>query len=271
MSDQGYLSSLPVPTPSFSRVSAAPAMLQVLWAHLAAGETRAAQQASRELLRLKTLTDRETLAALLNAAAATELRTGNTDECHRLAKRSVGVFPDQWMAHGLRIAAFATVPGTRAFRYIVSARLPKGSADWDEVLTPLEHKVTAAALAWRNGLWEDVARNLDTAFPAGVATMPPELRSDVFRLAFYRNQPQLATAAARSLLHTSTLEQLDLLLNAMVQHGWTAEALPLYREAFERNETSQLLRRRLVGLCIKQGELDEARKLASAGALNIVV
>jgi hypothetical protein len=271
MSDQGYLSTLSISPPAFTKVSAAPPLLQVLWAHLAAGETRAAQLASRELLRRKTLTDRETLAALLNAAAATELQTGNPEECHRLAKRSAGVFPDQWMAHGLRIAAFATAPGSRAFRYIASVQLPDGAAGWDEVPSPVEHKVTAAALAWRSGLWDDVARSLDAAYPAGVATMPSELKSDVFRLAFYRNQPQLATAAARSMLTSSPVDQLDMLLNAMVQNGWTAEALPLYREAFERNETSQLLRRRLVGLCIKQGELDEARKLASSGALNIVV
>ncbi|CAN0548561.1 unnamed protein product, partial [Laminaria digitata] len=32
---------------------------------------------------------------------------------------------------------------------------------------------------------------------------------------------------------------------------------------------NELLRRRLVALCIKEGEIDEARKLTESGALNL--
>jgi hypothetical protein len=208
---------------------------------------------------------------LLNGAAVGELKVGNVEEAHRLAKRSAGILPDQWMAHGIRVVAHASAGGTRAYRYLGAVSLPGRVHAWDEVPTPAELHLQTAALAWRDGLWDDVARSLERAYPAGVATMPADLQSDAFRLAFYRNRADDASAAARALLGTSAIDHLDALLNAMVQQGWTSEALPLYREAFARNESSQLLRRRLVGLCIREGELDEARQLASAGALNILV
>jgi hypothetical protein len=259
------------PLPTFEHATRVPGALQTLWEQLSGRDVRLAQQTARALLRKKTLADRETLAALLNGAAASELRSGNVEEAHRLAKRSAGVYPDQWMAHAIRIAAFATSTGTRAYRYIAAAHIPAAPPDWDEVPTHRDYLILSASLAWKNGFWDDVSRCLESAFPAGVATMPPDLQADCFRLAFYRNQPSGASEAARAMLASSTVDHLDMLLNAMVQHGWTTEALPLYREAFERNEGSQLLRRRLVGLCIREGALDEARRLASSGALNIVV
>jgi hypothetical protein len=271
MREHGYLSSLQPSLPTFSQVDHVPAILAPLWQQLCANDIRSAQMTARSLLRKKTLTDRETLAALLNGAAVAELRSGNLDEAHRLAKRAAGVYPDQWMAHAIRIAAFDMSTGSRAYRYAAASSLPTGAPAWDEIPSRRDHLICSAALAWRCGFWDDVARCLETAYPAGVATMPEELQADAFRLAFYRNQPSAASAAARAMLGSSPIDQLDQLLNAMVQNGWTSEALPLYREAYERNENSQLLRRRLVGLCIREGELEEARRLASAGALNIVV
>lgn len=101
--------------------------------------------------------------------------------------------------------------------------------------------------------------------------MPEDLIADWFRLAFYRDNPLDAAQAAGAILSRCTVDELDDLLNAMVQNGWTSEALPLYRTAFTIHDDSELLRRRLVGLCIREGALDEARKLASSGALTIAV
>ena len=61
-----------------------------------------------------------------------------------------------------------------------------------------------------------------------------------------------------------------MLLQALVQQGWNEEALPLYRTVFKRTP-DPLLRRRLVGLCIRTGALDEARRLSTHGPLKINV
>jgi hypothetical protein len=271
MQEAGYLSTLKPALPTFERFEYAPTSVRELWKLLNDGDVRPALELSRNLMRGKSFSDRDTLATLLNAAAVAEFRTGNVEQAQRLAKRSAGIVENQWMAHAIRLTAFAASAGPKAYRYFASIKLADQSPVWDEPPARSAFYVLGAALAWQNGFWDDVAKSLEKAFPAGVATMPDSLRSDCFRLAFYREQPADASAAARALLGSFPLDQLDSLLNAMVQHGWTAEALPLYREAYKSNETSQLLRRRLVGLCIREGELEEARTLAADGALNILV
>ncbi|MFW5972453.1 MAG: hypothetical protein ACOCTG_00560 [Bacteroidota bacterium] len=269
--ENGYLATYPAASFTFSRVDGLPSELHTLWMQMAAGEHREALSESRRLLREKTVRGRP-LAALMAAAGAAELRCGNAAEGVVLAKRSLAILPDQWLAHAVRIAAYlAQQASGRAYRYAMTLQGCETVEAWDEPPSATDTQITLASLAWRVGAWEDVAESLDRAFPAGVASMPPPLQTDWFRLAFYRDQPDDAAAAARALLPACTIEQLDTILNAMVQHGWTAEALPLYRQAFTRNTASQLLRRRLVGLCVREGEVEEARQLAASGALNILV
>jgi hypothetical protein len=59
------------------------------------------------------------------------------------------------------------------------------------------------------------------------------------------------------------------LLQTLVQQGWTEYALPLYRTAYAAEPRNQLLRRRLVALCIREGAIEEARALAKPGALDL--
>lgn len=269
--DQGYLATYRPPEFTFGQMSSVPAPLLELWHHLSSRDNRAALAESRRLLRERSIRNRSAHAALLIGAATAELRAGNAQEAGRFAKRSQSILPHQWMAHRIRIAAYEALQSPeRAYRYAASVELTETHTAWDEPISPVEFQVFAASLGWKIRAWDDVAARICRAYPAGVASMPESLQGDWFRLAFYRNSPGAAASAARAVLPSCTVDQIDRLLNAMVQQGWTSEALPLYRDAFAYHSSSQLLRRRLVGLCIKEGELEEARQLTAAGALDIL-
>lgn len=246
--------------------------LGLLWQYLAEGDTRGAMFESRRLLRESSSGEPEHEAGLLAGSAEAEMRAGNPEEAERLARQSLSVFPDQWMAHGITIGALeAKQDAQGAYRYAVALKRPKGMVSWDEPPTRTEFHTLVASLAWRVQQWDDAARHIALAYPEGIESMPEDLIADWFRLAFYRDNPLDAAQAAGAILSRCTVDELDDLLNAMVQNGWTSEALPLYRTAFTIHDDSELLRRRLVGLCIREGALDEARKLASSGALTIAV
>ena len=99
--------------------------------------------------------------------------------------------------------------------------------------------------------------------------MPEALQEDWFSLAFYRDRPEDAAHAARELIAQHPLEHADVLLQALVQQGWYKQALDLYRTIYDRQPESELLRRRLVGLFIREGDVVNARKLMEQGALQM--
>lgn len=269
--EHGFLATYRPPEFAFDNMASVPAPLLDLWHHLSSRDNRAALAESRRLLREKSVRNRSAHAALLIGAATAELRAGNATDAARYAKRSQAALSQQWMAQRIRIAAYEALQAPeRAYRYAASLQLSESPAGWDEAISPVDFQVYVASLAWKIQAWDDVAARICRAYPAGVASMPAPLRDDWFRLAFYRDNAGEAASAARAILPDCSVDQLDTLLHAMVQNGWTSEALPLYRDAFARHSASQLLRRRLVGLCIKEGELDEARALTASGALNIL-
>jgi hypothetical protein len=59
------------------------------------------------------------------------------------------------------------------------------------------------------------------------------------------------------------------MLRTIDARGWTDWALDLYRLAYSQHAGNQLLRRRLVGLCVRQGCVDEARTLTEGNALDL--
>ena len=81
--------------------------------------------------------------------------------------------------------------------------------------------------------------------------------------------PEDAAEAAHELVNVGALEFTDAVLQTLVQQGWGEQALPLYRTMFSEDPRNQLLRRRLVALCIKQGKITEARAFAEPGALDL--
>ena len=267
-----YLAELRVALPDFQNTDRAPFFLQGVWTLLRARNFQLALQEGRRLVRENAGRSASERAALHAATAVAAYRSAYHDEAEKLAEDSLNHQPNQWTATAVRIAVFEArqQPDAAldlAARFMTSAAAP----DWDAPPSREELHLLVAAFAWRTHAWDKVADRTARAYPEGVASMPPQLQQDWFRLAFYRNTPSEAASAARAVAPSSSAEDLDEMLNAMVQHGWVDVALPLYREAFERHEDSQLLRRRLVGLCIRTGEMEEARRLASTGALNILV
>lgn len=237
---------------------------------------READHATAKLLATELLKSQEDLkddksAAIRVALAAAELSAGDLNRAKRQAGRSLDLHPKQYAAHRILLSILDRRQGfAAAYLQLLNLSLPKKTPEWDEPLTKCELHTALAAWAWQLGEWDDVAEHLTRAYPTGLEAMPPEIREEWFRLSLYRGHPEDAAAAAALIIEQSPLETTDELLQTIVRSGWTKEALPLYRDAYAKQPESELLRRRLVALCIREGELDEARALAMHGAIRLV-
>ncbi|MDZ4700598.1 MAG: tetratricopeptide repeat protein [Rhodothermales bacterium] len=209
-------------------------------------------------------------AAMHAALAASFLQAGDLKKARRHAEQSVAFYRKQWAGHRVLVDVLMAHKGfVEAAAVIAGFKPPAKPAAWDRALPLREWNLCAAACAWRLKAWDTVAERLAEAFPEGLASMPAALLEDYFRLTLYRNQPDEAGRVAATLMTTNTLEFNDELLQTLVQQGWTQQALPLYRSAFTKDPRNQLLRRRLVALCIREGNIEEARRLTAPGALDM--
>ena len=217
----------------------------------------------------KPMDDTETI-ALQVALADAMWKAGKSTNALKMVLKALKIQPKQWMANRIYIdILMAQQEFEQAYAVIISLKsLPKPSS-WDIPLERKDIEICAASCAWRLKDWELVASHLETAFPKGVNSMTKALQEDWFRLALYRHNADDAAEAAALLVSSNALEFTDAILQTLVQRGWTHHALPLYRHIYEQAPRNQLLRRRLVALCIKEGELEEARKLAEPGALDL--
>jgi len=241
-----------------------------VWRSIREGRLEEAAETIRDEMQTERIFGCEERAALEVALAHIALVTGSTDTARRRAGRSLDLHPDQFAAHRiLLITLSARKDFAAAYLHLANLPLPAESRSWDEIIDARELATTLAAWAWQLGEWDQVADHIETAWPEGLDAMPPELREDWFRLSLYRGVAEDAAAAAALLIDDRPLERADELLQTIVQNGWEEQALPLYRTFFEQRPQSELLRRRLVGLCIKAGEIEEARSLTKPGALRL--
>ncbi|MFK7849142.1 MAG: tetratricopeptide repeat protein [Rhodothermales bacterium] len=209
-------------------------------------------------------------AEIKSGMAVSMWQAGKNENAVRLADQSLELFSNQWLAHRIKIdVMMAHHHYTEAYDYLMGIRVSSRVAEWDVVLSKRERNLCAASCQWRLKAWDEVDAHLRKAFPKGVKTMPTGLQEDWFRLALYRRQPDDAAEAAALLASSNPLEFTDALLQTLVQQGWSGKALPIYRKVYAKQPRNELLRRRLVALCIKEGEIDEARKLTESGALNL--
>ncbi len=268
-SQQAFLATWRMPKLAFSYKNWKDPAFADIWALLRSGDYVSAIQRCKE--RRTTLTRRSPKknAAILVAQAYGELMTGSTDLARRHAGQAIDIYPAQWGGHRILLAALASNQAFKA-AYMHLENLDPGPVPvWDEALSTRDKNTALAAWSWLLGDWDAVARHLETAFPDGVSTMPDRIQEDWFRLSLYRDRPTDAVAVAVLLITQRDVAMTDELLQTFVQNGWTKEALPLYRAAFESAPKSELLRRRLVALCIREGALDEARRLTQPGALDL--
>jgi hypothetical protein len=268
-SQQAFLASWRIPDLAFSTHSWKDPDFAEIWSLLRNRDYRLALKRCKEVRTALSTRSSKKQSAILVAQASAELATGSSDLARRHAGRSLDVYPAQWSAHRILLSTLAANQGFKAAYMHLSNLDPGPVPVWDEALSTCDIQKTLAAWSWLLGDWEAVARHLRLAFPDGVSSMPTRIQEDWFRLSLYRDEPNDAVAVAALLISQRDIAMTDELLQTFVQNGWTKQALPLYRAAFERAPKSELLRRRLVALCIKEGALEEARRLTLPGALDL--
>lgn len=268
-SGQAYLATYRLPHRAFSQKDPHFATLDPVWDAMREGDYRIAAGLVTAELEGQRLFSPEERTAMMIALANAELLMGKTDHAKRTAGKALDLFPNQWSGHRILIHVLHLKQAYKA-AYLHLRQLEPGPVPlWDAPVNSTDRHTALAAWSWLLGEWERVADHLQTGFPDGIGSMPPEIQEDWFRLALYRGRPQDAVAVATLLIEQRPVDLADELLQTFVQNGWTKEALPLYRAAYQSAPDSQLLRRRLVALCIREGELDEARDLTRPGALDL--
>jgi len=242
-----------------------------LWNALTKGDYQKAVRLGREALRNKR-NNKKTRAALLAGMAAAEWKRGKKDIAVVHARASLQSFGGQWLAPRILLEIWAS---RRDYMSIVAFagqfKPPAQPPEWDDPLPVKEYHLIIASASWHLKDWETTAIHLSNAFPEGIGAMPTLLQEDLFRLSVYREQPEDAGKVAMSLVADRAVDSADRLIQTLVTQGWNHQALALYRFIFSRAPENELLRRRLVGLCIRVGEVDEARKLMEQGALQMTV
>ncbi|MEZ4702868.1 MAG: tetratricopeptide repeat protein [Rhodothermales bacterium] len=269
-SNQSFLSAYRLPALALPEPARLPAAANEVLPAIMHREADPRSLSLRVILGDQSTLPNEEQAALHMALAASFHQAGDYRKARRHAEQSIAQYGKQWASHRIIVdALMAQQLFDEAFAHFLAVKPPARPAAWDHALTEQEWKLCGAACAWRLKGWDDVARLIDEAFPSGLTTMPIGLLEDYFRLTLYRNQPDEAGRVAAILMATHTLEFNDALLQTLVQQGWTQQALPLYRNAYTQDPRNQLLRRRLVALCIREGKIEEARRLTAPGALDM--
>jgi len=268
--NESFLSSYRISVPSFEAIDLPYSSLIPLWASLRTRNFEEAKILSTAAMQERRIFPPEERAAMMIALAFAELNLGSTDNARRLAGRSLDLFPTQFAAHRILLSINVSHKDfAAAYMHLANLQTPEEIASWDSGMSIQNIHVALAAWAWQLGEWDQVADHLDIAYPNGLSEMPPEIREDWFKLSLYRGQADDAAAAAASLLDSSSVDHADEILQTIVQSGWTKQALPLYRTIYTQQPQNELLRRRLVALCVKEGNLQEARDLTRPGALKL--
>ncbi len=267
--DQAYLATYRMQARPFTQHDPQFPSLEPIWNAIDDGEVRIAAGLASAELEGQRLFSPEERAAIMIALANAELMMGKTEHAKRTAGKSLDLFPNQWSGNRILVHALHLNQAYKA-AYMHLDKLKLGPVPlWDAPVSKELRNTWMASWSWLLGEWERVATHLLTAYPKGVSKMPRHIQEDWFRLALYRGRAEDAVAVASLLIAEQPVDLADELLQTFVQNGWTKEALPLYRSAYEASPESQLLRRRLVALCIREGELDEARTLTQPGALGL--
>lgn len=209
-------------------------------------------------------------AAALAARAAALAARADAHCAAELAEASLALHPNQWMAHRVLLSLMVSRHAYgEAIAYL--GRLPtlQSTLAGDEPLSLREQLTALAAWHCRLEAWDEAQACLARAYPQGVATMPVALQNDWFRLALYQQHLPDALVAAQSLITCSPVPEQDIILQVLVQQGWSDEALSLYEQAYTAAPESELLRRRLVGLYIRKQQYEHARSLLATTPLSI--
>lgn len=267
---ESFLSSHRLPELTFDHQDLPFKSLKPVWKALNEHSNSEARLMALEATQERRLFPPEERAALYASLATAELRLGATDTAKRLAGKSLDLHADQFMAHRILLRVHVIRKDfTAAYLHLANLPLPSRAPRWDSVLTYQDVQVALSAWAWQLGEWDQVADHLMMAYPGGLSEMPASIREDWFKLSLYRGLADDAAAAAASIVGSIPESEADDILQTIVQSGWTGHALPLYEKIYENNKDSELIRRRIVALCIKEGRLEDARKLTMSSPLKL--
>ncbi len=266
---ESFLARYALPPLTFEPAAELPAALRPVWSALSRGAHADACAKAMERLAASPAGAVDERAALYFGLAAGCFGTGNRKRASAAADESITLLPSQWAAHRLVVQMFWSEGDfENAYFYLSTLQSPESRHPWDEPLTEQERHLGIAALAWRLKDWDGVHEHLMRSHDR-VDEMPVSLREDAFRVAVYRERAEDAAAMAESLLGDYRIEEIDMMLRTIDSRGWSSHALKLYRKAYQQHKGNELLRRRLVGLCIRQGHVDEARTLTEGNALDM--
>lgn len=266
---EAYLAAYRMPAISFADRASLPSSMRPIWTALQAEAPDAAIRNAEAALSASRLFSAEEKAGLLFGLASGQFAAGATEDAWQNARRSLDLFPQQIGSRTLQAAIQASRRNyEQAYDQLTALEPVNAPATWDIEINEVGRALALASFSWLCGQWDQVAEHIEQAYPEGLASMPDEIQEDWFRLAHYRGEAEEAAKAAAILITRRPVELADEMLQTIVQNGWYAEALPLYRDAFGRAPNSELLRRRLVALYIKDGDLEEARRLTAPGALR---
>ena len=265
-----FLENYRLPPLTYKKAAKLPASIHSIWSSIHTRDADPRIRSIRLILNQGEPIDDDETIALQVALADAMWKAGKSTNALKMVLKALKMRSDQWMANRIYIdILMAKKEFQQAYNVVISLPQLPPPAAWDMPLDEKEVHLCAASCAWRLKEWNVVNDHLKRAFPKGVQSMSRALQEDWFRLALYRHQPDDAAEAASLLVSSSALDFTDAILQTLVQRGWTHHALPLYRNMYEEVPRNQLLRRRLVALCIKEGEIEEARRLAKPGALDV--
>lgn len=269
--DNSYLATYRPARLRFTEPDGLPKSVRPIWDALRAQKHRLALSCGYKLLRENGLSKDER-AAVLAALSSAELDKGVAAEARRMAQESIDLVEHQWMAYRVLLTAHLSDGHFETCSNLLDG-IPATMKTpvWDEPFSKSDRHLLRAAISWMTQNWDDTAAQLSHAYPDGVAQMPKALQEDWFRLAFYRDKSKDAADAAFELIGGHSSEKADILIQTLVRQGWHKEALQLYRTIYDQDPSSELLRRRVVGLCIREGNVKEARRLMEQGALRLAV
>lgn len=269
--DNSFLAAFRPARLRFTDSEALPDAIRPVWEALRTQKSRLALRRGYKILRGENLPD-PVRAALLAALASAEWENGVASSAKDMAADSISLYGAQWLAHRVLITIHMSERDYDAARQLLeNVDVGETSAVWDEPLSATDQHLLRAAFAWMTHEWDQTATHLVCAYPGGVQSMPAVLQEDWFRLAFYREKPKDAADAANQLIGGHSPEKADVLIQTLVRQGWHKEALALYQSIYNLDPSNELLRRRVVGLCIREGDVLEARRLMELGALRLAV
>lgn len=266
---EAYLAGFRIPPIQLLDGAPLPASIRPIFTALQAEAPGAAVRNAERALSENRLFSAEERAGILVGMAAGHFANGATEDAWDQSRKALDLYPYQVAGHRIQISVLsARRDYQEAYARMEAIEAIDAAPAWDIGIDQTERQLVLASFSWLMGLWDQVGEHIDLAYPEGLTSMPDEIQEDWFRLALYRDQPDQAARAAAILIQRRPVGLADEMLQTLVQNGWTTEALPLYQDAFGREPSSELLRRRLVALCIKEGQLEEARRLTAPGALR---